>query len=63
MTPIFIYYKNGKIKALDLERAKKEMPAKDWSHVSTLDACKLIEYLYNQCSDIEKIEEIKNLIK
>lgn len=65
-TFIFIYAKDGKIKSLTLEEAKKvekTLQKDGWKHVQTLDACTFLDYLYNECDDNEKIIELKQLVK
>jgi len=34
-----------------------------WAHTQTLDACVYIQYLHNNCEDVDLIEEIRSLIK
>jgi hypothetical protein len=60
----FIYAKNGKIKALDIEKAKNmqnELFKDGWIHTKTLDACLYIQYLHNECEGNDLIEEIQSL--
>ena len=61
---VFVYAKNGKIKALNIEDAKMfhDLFEKDgWAHTQTLDACRFLEYLHNNCEDDDLIEEINSL--
>ena len=63
-TVVFVYYKEGKIKVLDFEEAKKQrnkMISENWFHAATIDPIEWIEYLYNQAED--KLLEIKLLGK
>lgn len=65
-TPVFVYAKDDKIKALNNEDAKRlhnELIKEDWIHTHTLDACAYIEYLHNYCKDEHLIDEIKSLTK
>jgi hypothetical protein len=48
--PAFIYFKEGKIKVLNLEEAKaseKDLLADGWQHKATIDLFLFIEHLYN----------------
>ncbi len=65
-TFVFVYAKGGKIKALNIEEAKKlqdELKKDGWVHTQTLDACVYIQYLHNDCEDVDLIDEITSLIK
>jgi hypothetical protein len=58
---VFIYSKNGEVKALSLNQAKeKEASLKNegWKHTATLDPCKFIEHI---CNDIP-VSEFNNVI-
>lgn len=59
---VFIYAKEGKIKALNLENAKQrhsKFIRQGWQLTHTLDACKYLEFLHNDCKNIDN--EIKSL--
>lgn len=61
---VFVYHKDGKIKVLDLHTSyleDKNMLSDGWQHTSTLNACMFIEYLFNQCEDVDIISEIRDL--
>lgn len=63
---VFIYSKDEKIKALNLEDAKNlgDNLVKDgWVHTQTLDPCVFIEYLHNECENVDLISEIISLRK
>ena len=65
-TYVFVYAKDGKIKALNTEEAKRlqdELVKAGWVHTQTLNACVYIQYLHNDCKEIDLIEEIKSLTK
>jgi hypothetical protein len=60
---IFIYAKDGKVKAFNLEDAKAQaesLLSDGWKHTATLDSCTWIEYLCNSCYDVEI--EVTNLM-
>jgi hypothetical protein len=60
---IFIYAKDGKVKALNIEDAKAQAESliKDgWKHTATINPCIWIEYLCNSCYDVEI--EVTNLM-
>ena len=62
----FVYSKDGKIKVLNIEEAKRlqyELLKDGWVHTQTLDPCVYIQYLHNECEDVDLIEEIKTLTK
>lgn len=61
---VFIYAKNGKIKALDIEQTKKlwaELAKDGWIHTQTLDTCAWIQYLHNDCNEVDLMNEIESL--
>ena len=61
---IFIYEKQGKIKAVGLEEDKRvhdDLISDGWEHTTTLDGCRYIEFLHNVSADATK--EIKALSK
>ena len=58
---VFIYAKNGKIKALDFEQATnigKSLINDGWKHTSTLDSCVYIEYIHNECKEFNEIKRL-----
>ena len=64
MTTVFIYYKNGKIRALNQEDSlaqHKKLIAENWKHTATLDVCRWIEYLFNKSEDVDMVAEIREL--
>lgn len=63
---VFIYAKGKEIKALNIEESKRlndELLKDDWKHTQTLDACCWIQYLHNNCEDVDVLDEIKSLSK
>jgi hypothetical protein len=63
---VFVYHKGNKIKVLELDNAVKNGEAllkKGYTHTATLDPCTFIEYLFNKCTDEEKIKTVKDLKK
>ena len=62
---VFVYSKEGKVKVLDLNTAVQtpdlELKADGWNLTATLDPCKFIEYLSNECNDVDILSEIKEL--
>jgi hypothetical protein len=65
-TFVFVYAKDGKIKALNIEEAKRlqgELVKDGWVHTKTLDACVYIQYLHNNYEDVDLIDEMKSLTK
>lgn len=63
-TIIFIYAKEGKIKAFCLEEIKSkgnDLIENGWSHTATLDPCVFIQYLHNECEGVDLISEMKDL--
>lgn len=61
---VFIYAKDKEIKALNIEDSKRlnDSLIKDgWKHTQTLDACVWIQYLYNDCEDVDLFDEVKSL--
>ena len=59
-TFVFIYAKEGKIKALSLEDVDtNQLKSDGWVHTTTLDVCRFIEYLHNECPGVWK--EVKSL--
>ena len=63
---VFIYAKGIKIKALNIEESKRlnsKLLNEGWVHTQTLDPCIYIQYLHNDCEEVDLIEEIRSLIK
>jgi len=63
---VFIYAKGIEIKALNIEESKRlnlKLLNEGWVHTQTLDACVYIQYLHNNCEDVDLIDEIRSLIK
>ena len=61
-TFVFIYAKEGKIKALSIEDSKEvheQLITENWVHTATLYGCRFIEYLHNDCIGVWK--EVKSL--
>jgi uncharacterized protein YjhX (UPF0386 family) len=63
---VFVYAKDGKIKALNIEESKRlqeELVKDGWVHTQTLDAYVYIQYLHNDCEEVDLIDEMKSLTK
>jgi hypothetical protein len=63
---VFVYAKEGKIKCLSLEEAKKQSKGlieDGWVHTQTLDPCLFIQYLHNDCDGDDLAIEIISLRK
>ncbi len=63
---VIVYAKNGKIKALNIEesiRLQDELIKDGWVHTESLDACCYIQYLHNDCEEVDLIDKIKSLSK
>lgn len=61
---IFIYTKDNKIKALDVDEATKEhndLLYNGWIHTQTLNACVFIEHLHNDCDNESLLNKIDSL--
>lgn len=62
---VFVYFKNGKIKVLDLANATSQdadLKMDGWKHTATIDPCVWMEYLFNKTADDEDIaNEVKAL--
>ncbi len=61
---VFIYAKDGKIKAITLEdslRFQDRLLKGGWVHTQTMDACRYLQYLHNECSDSDLIKDIRGL--
>lgn len=61
---IFIYHKAGVLKVLDTEQAKTmndQLIYDGWEHTQTLNPCVFIEFLFNQCDEIDILAEVKEL--
>lgn len=65
MNLIFVYAKNGKIKALSLYFAQKDdtkLKEDGWVHTATIDPVLWLNKLCNDCDDVLKeIGELKGL--
>jgi hypothetical protein len=60
----FVYAKGYEIKVLNMEASKRldaELKLEGWKHTATLDACRFIQHLHNDCDNIRKV--VKNLSK
>jgi hypothetical protein len=63
---VFIYAKGKEIKALNIEESKRldsELKSNGWKHTRILDACVWIQYLHNDCEDVDLFDEVKSLSK
>lgn len=63
---VFIYAKDKEIKVLSTEGAKRlndELLKEGWKQTQTLDACVWIQYLHNDCEDVDLFDEVKSLSK
>jgi hypothetical protein len=63
---VFIYAKGKEIKALNIEESKSlndSLINEGWKHTQTLDACVWIQYLHNDCEDVDLFDEVKSLSK
>jgi len=63
---VFIYAKGKEIKVLNIEESKRldsELKSDGWKHTQTLDACVWIQYLHNNCEDVDLFDEVKSLSK
>lgn len=61
---VFVYSKNKQIKVLGLEKdreSKETLIKEGWKHIHTIDVCVWMEYLHNNCDDIDVIDEVKSL--
>jgi len=65
MKTIFVYAKDGKIKALDLETAldgeEDKLKSEGYTHTATLDPCRFIEYLCNESQNVTA--DVKGLLR
>jgi len=63
MTAVFIYVKDGVVRALNCDediQTRKELIDNGWRHSATLDACKWIEHLCNNSLDVkDDVAELK----
>lgn len=60
----FVYTKNEKIKVCGFAEAKateKELLADGWVHTSTIDICRFLEYIYNECNAEKALKNIYGL--
>ena len=63
---VFIYAKDKEIKVLNIEESKRlndSLISEGWKHTLTLDACVWIQYLHNDCEDVDLFNEVKFLSK
>ena len=63
---VFIYAKDKEIKVLNIEESKRlndSLISEGWKHTHTLDACGWIQYLHNDCEDVDLFDEVKSLSK
>ncbi len=61
---LFIYEKDGKIKALDTKAAElyhKELLSDTWKHTATINAMYFVEHLFNEVPDSELRKAINTL--
>lgn len=61
---VFVYFKNGRIRALDSDTNKsehEEMLSAGWRHTATVNAAVFIEQLFNEIPDEELKKTIKSL--
>ena len=61
---VFIYAKDKKIRALNVEGVKRlndSLIKEGWKHTQTLDACAWIQFLHNDCEDL--FDQVKYLSK
>ena len=59
-----VYAKDGKIKVFNTDQAldiEKSILADGYTHVQTIDVCKWMEYIHNECDYTKRISEIKSL--
>ena len=65
MTTVFIYVKNGIVKALNCEeeiQTGKDLVNDGWKHSATLDVRRWIEHICNRSEDIEAdVINLKNI--
>lgn len=60
----FVYYKNGRIKVLRHDEARREndkLLSKGWVHTKTMDVNLWIENIYNNLDRDSRLNEIYNL--
>lgn len=63
---VFIYAKDKEIKVLNIEESKRlndSLISEGWKHTHTLEACGWIQYLHNDCEDVDLFDEVKSLSK
>ena len=61
MATVFVYHKDNKISCYSAEHSYFKLIADGWKHTATLDACKFIENLFNNCDDIDIVAIVKEL--
>jgi len=63
---VFVYAKGEKIKVLSIEESKRlndYLIKNGWKHTQTLDACIWIQFLHNDCENVDLFDEVKSLSK
>lgn len=61
---LFTYFKNWKLKVLtqyDNKGFHENLVQNGWKHTNTLNSVTFIEYLFNDCNDIDRAGEIQKL--
>lgn len=61
---IFIYAKDGKIRVLshgDALHGHSRLIGEGWKHTATIDPCRFLENLHNECDHI--VKQVKELSK
>jgi hypothetical protein len=64
MTTIYVYANSNGIKCLgqsEAEAKHNELIDSGYKHTATMDACMLLEYLYNRCDFRQRAENIEAL--
>ena len=63
---VFVYAKGEKIKVLSIEESKRlndYLIKNGWKHTQTLNACIWIQFLHNDCENVDLFDEVKSLSK
>lgn len=61
---VFVYFKDGKIKTLDVKQGKldhEKMINSGWKHTASVNACVFIEQLFNDVPDTELRKAVQSL--
>lgn len=61
---VFVYTKEKLIKVLGISDSKNmqsKLIEEGWVHTSTLDACVYLQYLHNECEDVDLYDELNSL--